>query len=587
MQLYSIRHKTRTLSPKYYFLTIADALATYLIVNLTVDLRPYSTPEGGETNPNFEIFKEDPSWSVPNSNDYVMEVWNIDGYIGFNELTEVKFNTIVNNENFGPYMAAEYDKTKNQRANFNESFTNLNEVIGNILQDDYENSERVQIQTVLDSDNINPDRARLVLANQVTIHWGLPCFILYRFLVKYIDNPPTIKPVGFYDHTEFKNTIVGTFENTVIFGAMFTEIGLPPPKPVDHWTLAPGWSNPGSTCFMDSVLACIFIHPQSPFIPNILDADFSYRMNPALVDVQNSLKSVIRSFMYGSTNDCSNFRRILADYLEKSGSSETFRYNMQDPADLYSSLMGIFNYHPMDITTKYKISGRRNYPDSEKEENKPSIALDPISIYSDAKIIKWPDAWSNVVEDLDESNPEAIKVTKFNITRADCVVVTISRKDVFDSGENTISEQEIEISRYMDDIINTGDAGSAANTGVFGELEVTPSERYQLMAAVYVPGEPSEDVPNFKPGGHYGALLYDNDSMSWYNYDDLFVRYTGPLLNAKLSDEDAGRLLRTRAVMLFYYKNEAAVAQTLADILSTSSLPVSLNELAFGDINFA
>jgi hypothetical protein len=516
------------------------------MTNIEPNILPIKAMPGNSGPDGYVLSKSEPSYLIPDPQSFIMEEWKINGYINNDSVTPFPFPTFLKSEGFQEGIVIHdsgLDKPGGQNT-FSGAFEALHSGIAETFKSvkSLEDME-IQSENIINREDFNIEV--LELNNRILIHWDIVCMLLYTHLVKTSEG----KEYGLYNHIQFKEMIVKSFGIPGIFNFMFTQLGKPTPQRVSHWTLAKGWSNPGNSCFMDSLLACMFIHPKSPFINNMLQIKLldSHPTNPkfpyANVELLKILQAVlineVDSFFTGNIKSCSDFRNVLAQYIQVSNPNyETFAFGMHDPMELYSILTSSFQYHPMDIKTLSVRSGTRdNMPSLNSQSNAisiPSVSLTPLLI-EETEIIQWPDSWLGKVEEvIGVKDNMPFRKEGLEVTRADAFIVPISRRD--NSGNDiTILEKEIEIKR---EIVNS--------TGT-----------YKLYAAVYVPG--TQDPTTFmikdyiyKPGGHYAALLFDDDSDSWYNYDDLKV-LEGNIAHFKITDEEAGKWLRTRAVMLFYY----------------------------------
>lgn len=298
-----------------------------------------------------------------------------------------------------------------------------------------------------------------------------------------------------------------------------------------------GFVNHASSCFMDSVLMCMFAFKNSPFFRHMVltplvqenltslacnvdpDADFAIRRATQL-----ELRSDLKQIMRGERIICGQLRKLVGAFCKGvDGEDRDLSGGEQDPLELYARLCAMMNYNPTDTSlVEYRAlteGGEEefviNVPEIERKSYLPSVSLE-------SGAISWPWSWGGEYEYLPvRSYPEfPWKKNVTNVTRSDCIVVHLSR-NFRDPRTGQYDERKVNFSPML----------------IEHEFDVNGIV-YTLRAATYLPYQ-----------GHYACLL--KCGRDWYNYDDTDTK---SVLASKMYDDGKARgIISERAVLLFYY----------------------------------
>lgn len=292
------------------------------------------------------------------------------------------------------------------------------------------------------------------------------------------------------------------------------------------WEGIKGPSNPGNSCFMDSVLMAIFAFPQSPFYQvmieeNVksskfllcdLDIDEDVRIRE---EIQESLRNMINVNFKGKKNDnCNELRRLVGKECRTEGDVDLSK-GIHEPFEFLNRLMGVFSYGPTIIrTTRFRSATYDQYsPNSRSsEEVNPYVWVDTVT-NTDFKKLDFEDVLRPNVVEVDEFDfVHEVKV----VEKAEVLIFSIDRRNA--QGRDTSAN-----TRFID----------------YDDRVVFSGKSYKLHSVVLTT----------KAGGHYTAIIRCDEK--WYSYNDLNVEKS--IQSNEVSAENAFEQISTQGVLFFYF----------------------------------
>lgn len=328
-----------------------------------------------------------------------------------------------------------------------------------------------------------------------------------------------------------------------------------------------GYQNPGTSCFMDSTMMCMFAFKNSPFVDNLLGRGLVPGPGYATCSQDPVQETALRQKVYnrtkldyqtmamGAKTLCSGLRITLGKECNISGNPEDdFSQQMADPAEMYIRLLTILNYHPIEYARRTMRATDANGTGQtvSNEVTQKSTMLPPLRA-DDQSIeeISWPGSWNMPYENVHSGGADTFSRSEYRIISADVIVVHLDRGLTGMEAEIPVAKVESPTASPFASFLNPlplfpGPTNPAfivppwANTRRVKVKQTfnVNGNVYDLRAVVYSPSD-----------RHYGALL--KCGAGWFAYDDQDVGI--PLSQKVISPEAANELIETRGTLLFYY----------------------------------
>jgi hypothetical protein len=289
--------------------------------------------------------------------------------------------------------------------------------------------------------------------------------------------------------------------------------------------------------------------------------------------IQEALRRDVKNLLDGNRGECSLLRGLIGKVCRKKGAQD-LATGYQDPVDIYDRLLRVFAFTPI-WTHKKEVFGKLDKATNKAnrlctKENEYAKELEPGSyinvdldeIYkSHTENVElhhaWkPRSWEKVEYDCETviTCPDGRQFRHPNLPNLKFVYQFFDHADVFVARvfRWDVMKQEMSFTRSIkipDEIVleplNFQKSPQTARQDQNLKLKDIPKQlprNYRLMSAVL-------HQVTFE---HYTTLLsvpnVENESYSWYFYDDLLQK---PY--EKITDAKAEKMLKTQSVMLFYF----------------------------------
>tara|TARA_R110002074_G_scaffold244056_4_gene415787 strand:+ start:322 stop:1428 length:1107 start_codon:yes stop_codon:yes gene_type:complete len=289
-----------------------------------------------------------------------------------------------------------------------------------------------------------------------------------------------------------------------------------------------GPSNPGTSCFMDSVLMCMFAFKKSPFYVNLIEKDIdNFDYNTCNQDkkldrkVKIKIQELLRNsyddiFIKGSNDYCNDLRKYVGNYCRLLTTDIDLSISMHEPFEFYQRLLSVFDYSPLiKNTTRFKSDNEDTYDESNLSSVQISdwVPIETVSNPDFKKIDFLSYLDKNVVYNdvIDEYLHEI-----HTLEKSDAVILSIDRRDKYGS-DTRANTRFID---YEDEIKFDG-------------------KIFKLHGVVLTTSS----------GGHYIAAIKCKNKWSVYN--DLNTSKS--FQNKTINNKKVRNLISTTGVLFFYY----------------------------------
>lgn len=268
----------------------------------------------------------------------------------------------------------------------------------------------------------------------------------------------------------------------------------------------------GSSCFMNSLLCALFypnkLRVIDPYLLQGRRADMSHSYLQDLCLVLRTVAKCVRGSKVGDADTFTAVRPLLSHYLHHLDNVQ-FEYGQHDPADLYESLLRVYNIGGV-FTTKKTI-------ESEYNTGRKTISVTTDQMFRHSvfhSVTEGHTKFETLFPSIDTlviSPPSPMDPTS---------EVLVKKRTILEFSGGPVFVLTRETAASKREPVDYGRYSHATNAFVLPVLNTVERcvDWYELQAAVCWNGQVSTTSG---AAGHYVCFVYDDTTYSWYFYNDL------------------------------------------------------------------